>query len=132
MRVGVLAGGKYFGFFYNDGARFAVEREGREVWADWPENYTLSDACTYLLGPVMGFILRLKGTVCLHASAVAIDDRAIALLGLPGSGKSTMAAAFARFGFPVLADDVVALSDKGDHFLVQPAYPRVNLWPQSV
>lgn len=132
LRVGVLPGGDYFGFLYSDGARFAVERRGREVWADWPENYTLEDACTYLLGPVMGFVLRLRGTVCLHASAVAIGDRAIAIVGLPGAGKSTTAAAFACTGFPVLSDDIVALTDKTTEFLVQPGYPRVNLWPDSV
>jgi hypothetical protein len=131
LRVGVMPGGEYFGFFYGDGARFAVERLGREVWADWPGNYTLEDACTYLIGPVMGFVLRLRGIVCLHASAVAIDGRAIALVGSPGAGKSTAAAAFACSGFPVLSDDVVALADGGEEFLVQPGYPRVNLWPDS-
>lgn len=132
LRVRILPDGSYVAFFYNDGARFAVDRHGREVWADWPENHTLEDACTYLLGPVMGFVLRLRGTVCLHASAVAVDDRAIALVGPPGSGKSTTAAAFARSGFRVFSDDVVPLTDKGDYFLVPPAYPRVNLWPDSV
>lgn len=132
LRVGVLPGREYFGFFYGDGARYVVDRRGREVLADWPKNYTLEDACTYLFGPVMGFVLRLRGTVCLHASAVAIDDRAIALVGLPGAGKSTAAAAFARAGFSVLSDDVVALADQGAQFLVQPGYPRVNLWPDSV
>lgn len=132
LRVGVLSGGDYFGFFYGDGVRFAVERQGREVWADWPENYTLEDACTYLLGPVMGFVLRLRGVVCLHASAVAIGEHAIALVGLPGAGKSTTAAAFARCGFSVIADDVVALPEDGENFLVPPGYPQVNLWPDSV
>ena len=132
LRVGMLGGGAYFGFFYADGARFAVEREGHEVWADWPENYTLEDACTYLVGPVMGFVLRLRGLTCLHASAIEVAGHAIALLGSPGAGKSTTAAAFARSGFPVLSDDVVALEDRGDHFLVPPGYPRVNLWPDSV
>src|SRR5437660_3427420 len=132
LRFGLFPGGEYFGLFYSDGARFAVERRGREVWADWPEHYTIEDACTYLLGPVMGFVLRLRGTVCLHASSVGIDDCAIALVGLPGAGKSTTAAAFACAGFPVLSDDVVALADKGSQFYVQPGYPRVNLWPDSV
>ena len=132
LRVGLFPGGEYFGFFYGDGTRFAVERRGREVWADWPKNYALEDACTYLFGPVMGFVLRLRGTVCLHASAVAIDDRAIALVGLPGAGKSTAAAAFACVGLPVLSDDVVALAERAEQFLVQPGYPRVNLWPDSV
>ena len=132
LRVGLFPDGRYFGLLYRDGVKFAVERRGSEVWADWPENYTLEDACTYLVGPVMGFVLRLRGTVCLHASAVAIGDCAIALIGSPGAGKSTTAAAFACSGFPVLSDDVVALTDKGAQFLVQPGYPRVNLWPDSV
>jgi len=132
LRVGLFPGEEQFGFFYGDGARFALERRGREVWADWPEHYSLEDACTYLLGPVMGFVLRLHGVVCLHASAVAVADRAIALVGLPGAGKSTTAAAFASAGFPVLSDDIVALAENGAQFLVQPGYPRVNLWPDSV
>ncbi len=132
LRVGVLPGGDYFGFFYSDGVRFAVERRGREIWGDWPDNYTLEDASTYLIGPVIGFVLRLRGMTCLHASAVAIDKKAIALVGFPGAGKSTTAAAFAQRGFLVIADDVVALAEEGENFLVPPGYPRVNLWPDSV
>ena len=132
LRVGVFPGGDYFGFFYSDGARFAVERRGREVWADWPENYTLEDACTYLVGPVIGFVLRLRGVTCLHASAVAVGEQAIALVGFPGAGKSTTVAAFAQRGFSVISDDVVALAEDGANFLVPPGYPRVNLWPDSV
>ena len=132
LRVGVFPGGDYFGFFYSDGARFAVERRGREVWADWPENYTLEDACTYLIGPVIGFVLRLRGVPCLHASAVAVGEQAIALVGFPGAGKSTTVAAFAQCGFSVISDDVVALAEDGANFLVPPGYPRVNLWPDSV
>lgn len=132
LRVGRFDGSRYFVFFYSDGVRFAVEHLGREIWADWPENYTLEDACTYLVGPVMGFVLRLRGLTCLHASAIEVAGHAIALLGLPGAGKSTTAAAFAHSGFPVLSDDVVALQESGDRFLVPPGYPRVNLWPDSV
>jgi len=61
LQVGLSSNGEHFGFFYGDGARFAVDRHGRDVRADWPEDYTLEDACTYLLGPVMGFVLRLRG-----------------------------------------------------------------------
>jgi hypothetical protein len=132
LRVVRSPGGAYFGFFYSDGARFAVNREGREVLADWPEGYALEDAATYLVGPVMGFVLRLNGIIPLHASAIAIEDQAIALVGMPGAGKSTTAAAFAHHGFAVLSDDVVALQDRGDFFRVAPGYPRVNLWPDSV
>ena len=53
-------------------------------------------------------------------------------MGSEGSGKSTTAAGFARDGFAVLSDDIVALVEHGDEFQVHPAYPRVNLWPDSV
>jgi len=132
LRVAASADGSYFGFFYGDGAHFAVDRQGRELWADWPEGYSIEDAATYLVGPVLGFVLRLKGITPLHASAVAIDNQAIALVGVPGAGKSTTAAAFAHLGFAVLSDDVVPLEDVQDHFLVAPGYPRVNLWSDSV
>ena len=132
LQVGTLDNGRYVGFYYSDGARFAVEREGREIWADWPEHYALEDACTYLIGPVIAFALRLRGFTCLHASSIAVGGRAIALLGQPGAGKSTTAAAFACLGYSILSDDVVVLDDHGDRFFVPPGYPRVNLWPDSV
>jgi len=130
LRVGRLCSGAY-GLFYSDGPRFAVDPQVREIVADWPAEYCLEDAVTYLSGPVLGFVLRLRGLVCLHASAVAIEDRAIALVGSPGAGKSSTCAAFAKSGSAVLSDDVVALIERGDHFQVQPGYPRVNLWPDS-
>jgi len=80
----------------------------------------------------MGFVLRLRGITCLHASAVAVGGRAIALLGPAGAGKSTTAAAFARLGHFTLSDDIVALEDRGDAFLAQPGHPRLCLWPESV
>jgi hypothetical protein len=133
VRISKISGGAYFVFYYNDGARFATDRAGREIWADWPDdNYTLEDAATYLMGPVIGFVLRLRGVLPLHASAVAIGDHAIALVGGPGAGKSTTAAAFAKLGFAVLSDDLAALREEDAKFLVQPGYPRVNLWPDSV
>lgn len=132
LRVAKLASGDYFAFFYSDGARFVIDRQGRKLWADWPEGYSIEDAATYLVGPVLGFVLRLRGITPLHASAIAMNDQAIALVGVPGAGKSTTAAAFAHLGFAVLSDDVVPLEDAHNDFLVAPGYPRVNLWPDSV
>jgi hypothetical protein len=133
VRIAKSADGAHFGFFYCDGARFATDRRGCEIWADWPDqNYTLEDAATYLVGPVIGFVLRLRGALPLHASAVAIEGYAIALVGGPGAGKSTTAASFAKLGYAVLSDDLAVLREESARFMVQPGYPRVNLWPDSV
>jgi hypothetical protein len=131
LRVGNL-NDAYFGFFYDDGARFAVKRDGSEVWADGPENYAVEDIATYLVGPIMGFVLRLNGVLPLHACAINVAGQAIALTGVQGAGKSTSAAAFARMGYAVLSEDVAALTEVGGKHIVHPGYPRVNLWPKSV
>lgn len=128
-----LTDDRYYHFRYSDGTEFLVESNGAEVWATWPsETLTLEDTATYLLGPIMGFVLLLRGTICLHASAVAIGTQAIALLGPAGSGKSTTAAAFANRGYGILAEDVLSLNEQGKTFWVQPGYPCIRLWPHSV
>ena len=131
LTVSTLAGGDYFEFQYDDDTRFIVDKGGTRVWATWAEHSTVEDTATYLLGPVLGFVLRRRGIVCLHASAVVIGDQAVALLGPPGAGKSTTAAVFARQGYAVLSDDVVALDERDDVFLVQPGYPRLCLRPDA-
>jgi len=132
MRVLLSSEGDYFRIEYLDGTLIIVNIQGTLVWSKSADGATIEDTATYLLGPTLGFVLRLRGITCLHASAVAIGNSAIALVGPAGSGKSTLAAAFARLGYAVLTDDVLALADQEDGFMVQPAYPRVRLWPESV
>ena len=132
LRVFRVLDGRYFRFCYADETQFVIDNAGTEVWAAWREPLTLEDTATYLLGPVMGFVMLLRGVVCLHASAVAIGNEAIAFLGPAGAGKSTTAAAFAERGYNVLAEDVVTLDDRGDRFLVRPGYPCIRLWPAAV
>ena len=117
---------------YVDGTVFVINEEATQVWATTPLDQTVEDTAAYLLGPIMGTVLRTRGVMCLHGSAVAINNCAVALVGVSGSGKSTTAAAFARLGYPVLSDDILSLTDNRSHFLVRPAYPRVRLWPESV
>ena len=85
----------------------------------------------YLRGPVLGMVLRLRGLVALHASAVVVDGSAVALVGATGAGKSTTAAAFVKAGRPLLCDDVVALQPIGNGFDVLPGCPRLKLWPTA-
>lgn len=132
LRVWELRGGDWRRLQYFDGFEFILDRNGREVWCTWPENARLEDASAYLLGPVLGLILRLRGICCLHASAVMIGDSAVALAGPSQAGKSSTAAAFATLGYPVLSDDIVALKEEDGSFMAQPGYPRLCLWPDVI
>jgi hypothetical protein len=121
-----------FHFVYDDGTQFLISADGSQLWCSWSSLATVADAAVRLRGPVLAMILRLRGVVCLHASSVVVGKSAIALLGDTGAGKSTTAAAFAKLGHSVLADDVTALKEDGGRFQVLPGYPWLNLWPDSV
>lgn len=125
------ADGGWLRLRYADGTEFTVDAAGTRVGCNWRAPMTLEDTATYLLGPVFGIILRLRGLTCLHASAVAVDGRAFLLCGPSGLGKSTTAAAFAARGHAVLADDVAALEWAAGPS-VRPAYPHLRLWPDAV
>jgi len=122
----------HFRVTYSDGARFIIDSTKREIFGVATPALGQDDLIVYLQGPVLGALLRLRGVTCLHASAACVNGRAIAVVGDAGMGKSTSAAAFARLGFPVLTDDVLALTDDGRKFFVQPGLPRILLWPESV
>ena len=132
LRIWHVADGSLFRLEYADGTKFWLDRMGRAVWAIWPDTSSREDTATYLLGPVLGFLLRLRGVACLHASAVAIGNTAVALVGAEGAGKSTTAAALASRGHAVVSDDIVALEERHGDFFVFPAYPYLSLWPDSV
>jgi hypothetical protein len=132
LHIWKIADGDLLRLAYYDGTQFWLDRKGTELWAQWPSNLTIEDTATYLLGPVLGLLLRLRGVTCLHASAVAFDDHAITFVGSAGAGKSTTAALMARKGCAVISDDVVALVERDGAYFVNPAYPYLCLWPDSV
>ena len=121
-----------FQLSYSDGTRFAVDSSATHVWGTYQPPLTAEDLATYFLGPVLGFVLRRRNIVCLHASGVDVGGHAVCLCGDAGYGKSTTAAALALRGLPVIAEDVVALQESGSKFEAVPGYPRVCLWPESV
>jgi hypothetical protein len=121
-----------FDLSYSDGTRFVVDGAGSHIWGTCQPPLTAEDLATYFLGPVLGFVLRLRNITCLHASGVEIRNCAVCFCGDAGYGKSTTAAALALRGLPVLAEDIVALEESHGEFRAVPGYPRVCLWPESV
>jgi len=123
---------RYLRMEYSDGHQFWLDCKGTEIWAVWPDSSSIEEVTSYLLGPVIGVVLRHRGAVCLHASAVTINGKAVAFVGPPGAGKSTMAAALSQRGSRVLADDITTIEERDGVFYVHPAYPGVCLWPDSI
>ena len=124
-------GGEY-SIRYSHGLTFLVNAGLTAVTIRHDEPMPAEDVAAFFLGPVLGIILRLRGVTCLHASAVTVGGKAVAFVGTAGAGKSTTAALFAQRGHAVLSDDIVTLLEREDSFYVSPAYPFLNLWPDSL
>jgi hypothetical protein len=117
---------------YADGTTFWLKADTTQIWASWPDSTTSEDASTYFVGPILGYVLRLRGLTVLHASAVRTSRGAVALVGPQGAGKSSMAAAMVGRGHAILSEDVCALRGSGGTIEVLPGYPLIRLWPEAV
>jgi len=123
---------EFFELAYGNEALFFVDAAAKRIWGNCLPPLTNEDLAIYLLGPVMGFVLRRRRVLALHASAVSIGGLAVALCGESQVGKSTTAAALALRGIPVLCEDITPIIEEHGKFQVEPGYPRVCLWPDAV
>jgi hypothetical protein len=81
----------------------------------------LGELGPFVLGAGFAAICIQRGQLLLHASAAAVDGRAVAFAGPKGAGKSTLLAALVQAGCPPMADDLCFIEP------VAGALPR--LWP---
>ena len=128
--VTIFRQGDAYAFHYRDGTRFLID--GSTIWSTWPSSATAEDTATYLLGPVLAFVLRRRGTLALHASAVAMGGRAVAIAAAPAGGKSTTAATFAERGVTIVTEDVLPIAWRDGEPWALSGYPRIRLWPETV
>lgn len=131
IQAWTLRGDTHQVIIFDDETTVVIDHAAANVWISWPDPLTLEDAATYLLGPVLGLLLWLRNGVCLHASAVVVQNQTIVLLGPAGAGKSTLAAAFVKRGLRALTDDVVFVREDQGAFSVVPSYPQIKLWSDS-
>ncbi len=125
-------GSDFFHFCYSVGTVFTYDHPHRRITALWSPPQTFEDTCTYLTGPILGFVLQIQQRVCLHASTVAIGASAVAFVGPNGMGKSTLAAALLRRGARIIAEDVAAIEQQSDDFVVHLGPRAIRLWDPSV
>jgi hypothetical protein len=65
----------------------------------------------------------LAKTECIHAGAIQVGGRVVAIAAPSGGGKSTLVAALAARGARFFSDDVVALEHRRDSVLAHPGAP---------
>ena len=120
-------------FLHWPGFAKILAKEGTLMLVE-PEDEGMDPAviCMYILSEALGMILFQRGLFLLHASAVRYGNKAIAFCGSPGAGKSTTAASFVKAGYPVIADDMLAVRITPDgKGMVVPGFPEMKIWPSA-
>jgi hypothetical protein len=80
-----------------------------------------------LIAQVLPFAAVLRGLEVLHASAVALDGGAVAIVGRSGAGKTSLAVALSRGSGTFLTDDVLALERRDGLLLAHPGPPVAGI-----
>lgn len=112
-------------------ARYLAQ-EGHEIVIQREPDAGDNDVRLFLLGTVATLLLHQRGILPIHASAIRTERGAVLFVGHSGFGKSTLLTTFLDRGYPMLADDVVAIVlDKASRAQVLPGYPQIKLWADS-
>jgi hypothetical protein len=119
-------------FRYAEGVEFQIAADSARIGARFASHSSLVDMTSFLTGPVLGFVLRMRGVIALHACAIDVGGRAIMLVGDAFAGKSTTAVMFARMGCAILTEDVAPLCVERGAIAVQSGCTEVALRPQAV
>ena len=82
-------------------------------------------------GSGLAHALAADGHGSMHASAVEVDGRAIAFIGHPGKGKSTLAALLCSAGARSISDDLLRCEIEGDRAICHRGGSRIRLRPQA-
>ena len=115
-----------------DGVAKYMAAGGRQITIDRAPEAADDQVLVFLAGTSLAALLHQRHDLVLHASAVEVDDAAVAFVGPSGAGKSTVAAALRHRGYRVLCDDICVVRSEGGILCAQPGLSRMLLWPDSL
>lgn len=110
------------------GLECLVSPDGRAIAVEPAPDLPESTLVHLLLHQVLPLAVSRTGRLILHACAVETPGGTLAFLGESGAGKSTLAATFCRRGFPLVADDALAVDLSGADIAAWPTADGLRLW----
>ena len=112
-----------------EGVASYLVRKGKEIIIKPAQQSDENDICFFLLNTPFGALLHQRGFIALHGSGIGSANGAVCFLGYSGRGKSVLAAAFHRRGYPVLSDDINAVTVQStDSLMVLPGTTQLRIY----
>lgn len=112
--------------FWEDIGKFKISN-GNEILIEQVKDLNMLLLRSFVLGNIMTSLLNQRGFLVLHASAININNDAVAFLGNKGYGKSTTAMTFYKKGYQIVADDYIVIQFENGLPFVYPGFPSLRL-----
>jgi hypothetical protein len=132
VKVRSFRNGSGHSLVYDDTGRFDVVDGSLVTWfaPGDQEDRVIEAVRADVVGRVLALALHQQDVLSLHASAVSIGGKAIALLAPKMHGKSTLATALVRSGARLISDDTVPVTPD-DVPMARPGVHQLRLWRDS-
>jgi hypothetical protein len=102
-----------------------------KLWLDL-DKLTNPRIQAHLIKGFLAYTAGLEHTWLLHASAFAVNGKAVLVIGESGAGKSTFAAAAQAMGAIHLSDDATILVERSGEYMVVPSGSGYILHPEMI
>ena len=109
-----------------------IVREGRQILVDAVGSAADPILVSFIMEKLIPLALIQRGCLVFHGSVVELKGRALALIGPPGVGKTSLAMALReRHGCRLLDDDIAVLKEEAGGLRVYPGWSMMKLWPDT-
>lgn len=117
-------------FHIGGAGRILIENGKRATFDAFPSADADRIRVTFI-GTTQSMLWYQRGYLPLHASALLVDGRAIAIGAHSHGGKSVLAAALTTRGYPLIADDMMVVDWSPEVPVVLPGYQKLRLWKDA-
>jgi|WetSurMetagenome_2_1015567.scaffolds.fasta_scaffold00105_39 hypothetical protein len=112
-------------------ARYYAEN-GNSIVIEPCDNADPEDVRLFLLNPVLAALLYQRGYLALNGSVAVVDDRAMALVGFSGVGKSALMLELYDRGCRILDDEICAVRLCDGRPFAFPGRPHLHVWRDTL
>jgi hypothetical protein len=110
-------------YYVDNGSRILIQKQPVA---------TEQEVRLFLLSSVFSALLYIRNTVSLHASVIKNHNGCFLICGNSGAGKSTLTREFIQQGYQILSDDISVMIEDNEKLLIQPSFPFIKLWKDSL
>lgn len=110
-------------YYVKDGTTIIIQKKDKS---------TMQEVRLFMSGLIFSALLQQRGLFALHGSAIKKGRNAFLVCGRSGAGKSTLTREFLNDGYKLLSDDISVIYEKEGSIFVQPSFPFIKLWKDSM